>query len=211
VYLRPGDPASFIDARQGFGSASACFVPPDVVRASSSAESTWLVALSEHSREARAQEEQRQAIHRRLKPLIRLCQANGVCTFVTPSNLRRTPFAYQGQVLANLGSFEQMIIRDSKPFLVSRQGVCGLWHSRRRFRQHGTGDASRPCVGEQSKLKLPVLGPTLVPHLSFVGVNFASSRVSEFAFNLRYEKTNAVRIWVGDQAKASHRREPARQ
>jgi len=189
VYLRPGDPASFIDARQGFGfSLRRDFVPPDVVRASSSRGNQlgwWL--YQNIPGEARAQEEQRQAIQSALEARSSaFVKANGVSHFVTLEQLAPNPFAYQGQVLAIYGSFEQMNSATQSLFSSRDKAFVVSGIPTARFRQHGDKVMLAARVLGNIEIKLPVLGPTLVPHLSFVGSEFCQQPgCSEFAFNLR--------------------------
>ena len=103
-------------------------------------------------------------------------KANGVAHFVTVQQLAANPFIYQGQVVAIYGVFEQMnsatqglFLSNDKAFVVSDIPTA-------RFTQQRSMVMLAGRVLGNIKIELPVLGPTLVPHLSFVGSAFCQEQ-----------------------------------
>jgi hypothetical protein len=114
--------------------------------------------------------------------------ANGVKHFVTIQQLAANPFVYQGQVVAVYAVFAQMNSASeglfgggefSDALLVS--GVPSA-----RFTQANSMVMLAGRVIGKQEVKLPLLGPTMVPHLSFVGSAFCQQqRCADYNINLR--------------------------
>lgn len=208
VYLRPGDPASFTSATKGFEfvSGSLYGYPADVVGGGWSKGKSAVIsgyqnfprALKDQQLAEAAQARQREAVLAQQRQAAQRVQseiaarsaafvkANGVAHFVTVDRLAANPFVYQDQVVAIYGAFEQMnsatqglfSIRD-KRFVVS--GIPAA-----KFTQQGSLVMLAGRVLGNIEIKLPVLGPTLVPNLSFVGSAFCQQQgCSDYAINLR--------------------------
>jgi hypothetical protein len=113
-------------------------------------------------------------------------KANGVAHFVTIQQLAANPFVYQNQVVAIYGEFQQMnsatqglFSANNKTFVVSAIPTA-------RFTQQRSMVMLAGRVLGNIEIKLPVLGSTLVPHLSFVGSAFCQQEFcSEYAINLK--------------------------
>lgn len=143
--------------------------------------------LDEHEA---ALQQQRQAEQKRQSEIAArsgaFVKANGVAHFVTAEQLAPNPFVYKGQVVAIHGVFQQMnsateglFSSHDKTFVVS--GIPTA-----RFTQQRSMVMLAGSVLGNIEIKLPVLGPTLVPHLSFVGSAFCQQQeCSEYVFNLR--------------------------
>jgi|CXWL01.1.fsa_nt_gi hypothetical protein len=215
VYLRPGDPTTFTDYKQGFEHVPDSNLgvvhtnPPDSVVASTSVmgrepvqtQLKWRVvrnfakelraakdaeAAALRQQEA-AREEQRKAAQRSEAQVVArsvaFLKANGATKgFVNAELLAANPFAYQGEVVALYGVFEQMnsatqglFSVDSKPFVVSAIPAA-------RFTRRGSLVILAGRVIGNLEIKLPVVGPTLVPHLRFVGSAFCQEhRCSDYS------------------------------
>jgi len=114
--------------------------------------------------------------------------ANGVKHFVTIRQLAANPFVYQGQVVAVYAVFEQMNSATEGLFSGSEFSdvllVSGAPSARFTQPRSMVMLAGR-VVGKQ-EVKLPLLGPTLVPHLSFVGSAFCQKQnCLDYAINLK--------------------------
>lgn len=208
VSLRSGDPAAFTDAEKGFEffrSEDRRSYPGDSVSAIVFNLRTLLAADQEvhwvnyynapqheparqaaEAAQARQRDAQRQAQSQLEARSTAFAKANGVAHFVTIQQLAVNPFVYQNQVVAIYGEFQQMnsatqglFSSNDKTFVVSAIPTV-------RFTQQRSMVMLAGRVLGNIEIKLPVLGPTLVPHLSFVGSAFCQQQgCSEYAFNLR--------------------------
>lgn len=207
VMLRSGDPATFKDttvvsgALVGLDSTAADLVTgdwsnerPGQILGYRNWPST--VKRQDLARAAQARqrdallEQQRQAAQRVQSEIAArssaFVKANGVAHFVTIQQLAANPFVYQNQVVAIYGEFQQMnsatqglFSSNDKTFVVSAIPTA-------RFTQQRSTVMLAGRVLGNIEIKLPVLGPTLVPHLSFVGSAFCQQPgCSEYAFNVR--------------------------
>jgi hypothetical protein len=105
---------------------------------------------------------------------------------VTVEQLAPNPFAFQGQVVAIYGNFQQMNSATQGVFSSRDKAFVVSGIPTARFTQQGGMVMLAARVLGNIEIKLPVLGPTLVPHLSFVGSAFCQQPgCSEYAINLR--------------------------
>lgn len=112
----------------------------------------------------------------------------GVTHFVTAEQLNANPFVYQGQVVAVYAVFLQM--NSATDGLFSSSGptdallVSAIPSG--KFTQSNVMTMLAARVLGKQEIKLPILGPTLVPHLSFVGSAFCQKqRCADYAINLK--------------------------
>jgi hypothetical protein len=103
-------------------------------------------------------------------------KANGVTHFVTVQQLTANPFVYQGQVVAIYGVFEQMKSATEGIFSVQDKSFVVSAIPAAKFTQERSMVMLAGRVLGNIEIKLPVLGPTLVPHLSFVGSAFCQEQ-----------------------------------
>jgi hypothetical protein len=133
-----------------------------------------------------AVEQQRQEQSAKAARSAAFAKANGVVRFVTIQQLAANPFVYQNQIVAIYGEFQQMnsatqglFSSNDKPFVVSAIPNA-------KFTQQRSVVMLAGRVLGNIEIKLPVLGSTLVPHLSFVGSTFCQQQgCSEYAINPR--------------------------
>jgi hypothetical protein len=202
VSLTLGDPAKFTDVKN--------FIPPGQVYGSTKGAGNQLewnsyTNIPRATRETRIQqirgaaqakqreavlEEQRQAEQRKQSEIAArssgFVKANGVAHFVTAEQLAANPFVYQGQVVAIYGAFEQMISATQGLFSSQDKRFVVSGIPTARFTQTGSIVMLAGRVVGNIEIKVPILGPTLVPHLSFVGSAFCQQQgCSEYAINLR--------------------------
>ena len=200
VELRIGDPAAFTTPnppgfnRPGFGTAYDT-LPDEVGAMWSERQATIMrgyrnvpkdlkLQRQRNEQQARQQnaalEQQRQAEQARQAQLAArsaaFVKANGVSRYVTVQQLAANPFVYQGQVVAIYGVFQQMnsatqglFSSQDKQFVVSAIPAG-------KFTQQNSMVMLAGRVLGNVEVKLPVLGPTLVPNLSFVGSAFCQQQ-----------------------------------
>lgn len=114
--------------------------------------------------------------------------ANGVKHFVTVTQLAANPFVYQGQVVAVYAVFQQMNSATEGVFSATEFNDVLLVSALPpgRFTQARSMVMLAGRVMGKQEIKLPVLGPTLVPHLSFVGSAFCQKQnCADYSINLR--------------------------
>lgn len=206
VNLRPGDPTTFTDPQKGFEYVGRDPYPPsdavfcrfELASDQPQLYSNWAKITKEKqiaeaaraSEREVAREQQRQAEQRRQSEIATrsatFVKANGVAHFVTVEQLTANPFVYQGQVVAIYGAFEQM--NSATQGLFSSQDkrfvVSGIPTA--RFTQQRSMVMLAGRVLGNIEIRLPVLGPTLVPQLSFVGSAFCQQQgCSEYAIRLK--------------------------
>jgi hypothetical protein len=113
---------------------------------------------------------------------------NGVKHFVTVKQLAANPFVYQGQVVAVYAVFEQMNSA-TEAFFSATEFTDALLVSgipSARFTQARSMVMLAGRVLGKQEMKLPLLGPTLVPHLSFVGSAFCRKQhCADYEINIR--------------------------
>src|ERR1019366_808253 len=223
VYLRPGNPATFTDYKQGFEYVPESYLgivydsPPDSVSASTGdsrfeperSQLTW-VAYQNRPREIKdqqaqeaaqarqrdaAMEQQRQAEQKKQSEIAArsaaFVKANGVEHFVTVQQLAANPFVYQGQVVAIYGEFQQMNSATEGLFSVQDKSFVVSAIPAAKFTLPTSMVMLAGRVLGNIEIKLPVLGPTLVPHLSFVGSAFCQERGgSDYDINLKRGRPN---------------------
>jgi hypothetical protein len=185
VSLRPGDPATFTDAGKGFEFVGQSLLdyPSDVVTGDWTKDKPgWIgdyrnfpralknqqAYLAEEERKRNAVlEQQRQAEQKIAARWAAFLKTNRVKHVVTIDQLTANPFVYQGQVVAIRGTFEKM--NSATQGIFSARGhrfvVSGI--STSRFTRSGSMVVLAGRVLGNIEVKP---GPTLVPHLSFVGV-----------------------------------------
>jgi hypothetical protein len=200
VQLRIGDPTTFTTPnppgyeRPGFGTTydtladevgAAWFASqPTMMRGYSNAPKALKLTRQIDEQQARQQnaalEQQRHAEQARQAQLAArsaaFVKANGVSRYVTVQQLAANPFVYQGQVVAIYGVFQQMnsatqglFSSGDKQFVVSAIPAG-------KFTQQNSMVILAGRVLGNVEVKLPVLGPTLVPNLSFVGSAFCQQQ-----------------------------------
>jgi hypothetical protein len=96
-------------------------------------------------------------------------QSNGVGQVVRPDQLAANPFAYQGQIVAVTLVFEQMISPNEGLFSGSGASLLVSAVPSGRFTEGRSAVVLAGRVLGNREVKLPLVGATLVPHLSFVG------------------------------------------
>jgi hypothetical protein len=114
--------------------------------------------------------------------------ANGVKHFVTISQLAANPFIYQGQVVAVYAVFAQMNSATEGLFSGSEFSDALLVSAipTARFTQPRSMVMLAGRVVGKQEVKLPLLGPTLVPHISFVGSAFCQKQnCLDYVINLK--------------------------
>jgi hypothetical protein len=137
-----------------------------------------------------ALQQQRQAEQRKQSEIAArssaFVKANGVTHFVTVEQLAPNPFVYKGQVVAICGVFQQMNSATQGVFSSHDQSFVVSGIPTARFTQQRSVVMLAGSVLGNIEIKLPVLGPTLVPHLSFVGSAFCQQQeCSEYSINPR--------------------------
>jgi hypothetical protein len=196
VTVRPGDPTAFTDPKTGFEfvGGNNYGYPTDVVDGGWSSRNgksgvilafrNWARASKEQqmveSALARQRNAELESIRQADQEYLAKCAAiyaafiktNGVGLTVTADQLAPNPFVYQGRVVAITGTFEQMnsaslalFASGSKHFVVSRVPAG-------KFKRHGSAAVIAGRVVGNIEVKLPVIGPTLVPEIAFVGCVF---------------------------------------
>jgi hypothetical protein len=113
--------------------------------------------------------------------------ANGVKHFLTVKQLTANPFVYQGQVVAVYVIFGRMNSATEGVFGASdRELVLVSAIPSARFTQSRSKVMLAGRVLGNQEIKLPLLGPTLVPHLAFVGSAFCQKPdCLDYAINLK--------------------------
>src|SRR5262249_47541335 len=110
----------------------------------------------------------------------------GVTHFLTVAQLSANPFVYQGQVVAAYVKFDQMNSATEGLFFESA-GLHSLVVSdipSGKFTQSGAVSVLAGRVVGKKEIKLPLLGPTLVPQLSYVGSSLCQKpNCAEYAIN----------------------------
>jgi len=187
VVLRLGSPATFTDFRDPqwrYLNGNFAAFPSDHVGG------FWSMGnpgqISGYSNFPEALAEQRRAEQAIIDRSQAFLKANGVAHFVTIQQLAANPFVYQNQVVAIYGEFQQMnsatqglFSSKDKPFVFSAIPTA-------RFTQQRSMVVLAGRVLGNIEIKLPVLGSTLVPHLSFVGSAFCQQpECSEYSFDVR--------------------------
>ena len=211
VNLKPGDPATFTAANlpeifgvRGFGttfdtppdlvSGTWANSKPDLILGYMNAPRALKLSQAYDAQEARqrnaAQEQQRQAEQTRQAQIAArsaaFVKATGVTRFVTVQQLAANPFVYQNQVVAIYGEFQQMNSATQGLFSANNQTFVVSAIPTARFTQQRSMVMLAGRVLGNIEIKLPVLGSTLVPHLSFVGSAFCQQQFcSEYAINLK--------------------------
>lgn len=184
VCLRPGDPATFTNAQDGFEGfrGSIHGYPRDSVSAGwdGVGKRAWYSNVPLEDRERQEQQEaqaarenaalaaaQRAAQDQRGRSTA-FVKTHGVQRIVTAQQMAANPFVYKGQVVAVYATFQQMNSETQALFESHDQAfvVSGVGAS--RFTQRGSKVMLAARVLGNTEIKLPVLGPTLVPHLSYV-------------------------------------------
>lgn len=194
VYILPGDPATFAAAPPpteptqltgGIGAYSGKTAQDEQSlnwvwfhnRSKEKRDADIAVAAAAKQRETeRAQQNEEQAdIQTRSAAFV---AAHGVKHFVTVKQLAANPFVYQGQVVAVYAVFEQMNSATEGLFSASEFSDALLVSAipPGRFTQARSMVMLAGRVVGKQEIKLPVLGPTLVPHLSFVGSAFCQKQ-----------------------------------
>lgn len=115
-------------------------------------------------------------------------KAHGVAHFVTIQQLTANPFIYQGQVVAIYGDFQQMNSATQALFSSNNDNSLFVVSAipKARFTQQRSEVMLAGRVLGKVEIKLPGLGPTLLPHLSFVGSAFCQQQYcSEYAIRLK--------------------------
>jgi hypothetical protein len=113
--------------------------------------------------------------------------ANGVKHFVTIKQLAANPFVYQGEVVAVYAVFAQM--NSATEGLFGGNDLDALLVSAippGKFTQANSMVMLAGRVVGKQEVKLPLVGSTMVPHLSFVGSAFCREQgCSEYHINLK--------------------------
>ena len=113
-------------------------------------------------------------------------KANGVKHFVTVQQIAANPFIYQDQIVAIYGEFQQMNSATAGLFSVRDKSFVVSAIPTAKFTQEGIMVMLAGKVLGNIEIKLPLLGPTLVPHLSFVGSAFCQEHGGrDYDFNLK--------------------------
>lgn len=99
-------------------------------------------------------------------------KANGVSRLVTAEQLAANPFVYQGKVVAIYGEFQQMTSATQGIFSAQDKTFVVSGIPMGRFTQQGSMVMVAGRVLGNTEIKLPILGPTLVPNVAFVGSAF---------------------------------------
>jgi hypothetical protein len=184
VYLRWGDPVAFTDVGEGFGflKGNIYGYPLDLVSGGLSYKKPGLIvgyrnfqrafknqqayyAEQERQRNA-ALEQQRQAEQRVAASWAAFAKAHRVKQIVTIDQLTANPFVYQGQVVAISCIFEKMNSATQGIFSVGGDMFLVSGISSSRFRVRSPVVLAGRVLGNIEVRP----GPTLVPHLSFVGI-----------------------------------------
>jgi len=189
VYVRPGDPAQFMDSSRGFGFVRGSLIhyPADVVGGGWQLRKPGFIvgyrnfpkaqkvrqtyyAEKERQREAELQQ-QRQAEQKAAARWAAFLQKYRVKHVVTIDQLTANPFIYKGQVVATGGTFERM--NSPTQGIFSARGrkfvISGI--STARFTRTGTDVILAGRVLGNIEVKP---GPMVLPHLSFVAIYTAN-------------------------------------
>jgi hypothetical protein len=196
VYLRPGDPATFTDYKQGFEYVPAAALgivytnPPDSVSASTGgsrfepdkSQLTWRAirnfgneirdrqfaeAAQARQREAEL-EKKRRAVQEKQNRSAAFAKANGVKRIVTAKELAANPFIFKGQVVAVNCNFKQMRSATEGLFAYGDTLIVVTGVPSARFTREGPRLLLAGRVQGNKEIKFP-FGNALVPHLSYVG------------------------------------------
>ena len=211
VSLKPGDPATFSVTNLSvifavLGGGTAFDTPsdsvsgfwgdsqPSLIRGYQNAPKALKLSQAYSAQKVRQQnevlEQERQAEQKKQSEIAArsaaFVKANGVKHFVTVQQLAANPFVYQDQVVAIYGEFQQMNSATSGLFSVRDKNFVVSAIPTAKFTQEGSMVMLACRVLGNIEIKLPVLGPTLVPHLSFVGSVFCQQQGGrDYDFNLK--------------------------
>ena len=186
VDLRSGDPTTFTTPDQPGFEVDAMWSErrPTIMRGYRNVPKDLKASRQWAEQQARQQnaalEQQRQAEQARQAQLAArsaaFVKANGVSRYVTVQQLAANPFVYQGQVVAIYGVFQQMNSATQGLFSSQDKQYVVSAIPTGKFTQQNSMVMLAGRVLGNIEVKLPVLGPTLVPNLSFVGSAFCQQQ-----------------------------------